>query len=253
MHRNHFKALRIALALTTALSLSACAGIMDRMSYLNKPPALSDIKNPVAQKGYTPVTMPMPQQLATNPNPNALWQPGRQTFFKDQRANKVGDLLTVLITIADQADMENKTQRTRDATENVGMPNFMGLETLFHKVLPHTVDPTNLISTNSASTSTGDGQIQRHETISLKLSGTITQVLPNGNFVLVGSQEVRVNADLRQLTLTGVIRPEDILNNNSISYEKIADARISYGGKGETSDIQIPRYGEQFFDAVSPF
>jgi len=165
----------------------------------------------------------------------------------------VGDILTVLIDIDDEEDMKNKTQRTRSNDESTGLPHLLGLEELPSKVLPGGFDTSNLVSMNSDSTSTGDGTMKRTETIRLKLAAMIVQVLPNGNFVIKGTQEVRVNYDLRQLSIQGVIRPEDILNNNSISYEKVADARVNYGGKGTMSDIQTPRYGDQILDAIMPF
>lgn len=235
------------------LSLSACEGISDRMSRIGKEPPMSAIQNPYNQKGYQPVSLPMPPQEVGNSAPNSLWQPARQTFFKDQRAHKVGDIVTVLINIDDEADMKNKTERTRQGAETAGVPHLLGLESKFGKVLPDAVDPSAMLGINTDSTSTGDGKIKREEDIKLKLAAMVMQVLPNGNFVVKGQQEVRVNFELRELTLQGVIRPEDILNTNSISYDKIAEARISYGGKGTMSDIQQPRYGDQVIDAIFPF
>lgn len=245
--------LTIALSLASVLMLSAC-GMGERVSNIGKPPSMSGIQT-AQNTAHSPelINLPMPSAPAVNTNANSLWQPGRQTFFKDQRAHKVGDILTIYIEIEDEADMKNKTQRQRTGTEQTGLPNFAGLEGYLGKVLPGGVDPSNLVGMNTASNSLGDGKIEREEEISLKLAAMITQVLPNGNFIIRGQQEVRVNYELRELTLDGVIRPEDILNNNSISYEKIAEARISYGGRGQVSEIQQPRYGQQFIDAVFPF
>lgn len=240
-------------SLAAVLSLCACGGIQERMSRIGVEPPLSKIENPYQQSGYQPVSLPMPPQEVATPAPNSLWQPARQTFFKDQRAHKVGDILTVLIDVDDEAEMRNRTQRQRTGEETATLPNLLGLESKLGKILPDAVDPTNLAIAGSESTNVGDGQIRREEEIRLKLAAMIMQVLPNGNFVIQGKQEMRVNYDLRELTLQGVIRPEDILNTNSISYDKIAEARISYGGKGTTSDIQQPRYGQQIFDAIFPF
>lgn len=239
--------------MTALLMLTGCGGMGDRLANIGKPPAISDIQNPYAQEGYKPVSLPMPPQEALNTNQNSLWQPSRQTFFKDQRANKVGDILTILVEIEDEADLENKTSRARTASEEAGIPKILGFETKLGKFLPGAVDPSALTQAESTSNSAGTGKVEREETISLKLAAMITQTLPNGNFVIQGKQEVRVNNEVRELTLRGVIRPEDILNNNSISYEKIAEARISYGGRGHLTDVQAPRYGQQFYDIVFPF
>lgn len=248
------KILRGTVSLTAMLLLTACGGMADRVNAIGKPPEIARIQNPYNTVGYRPVSMPMPPQEAMNSQSNSLWQASRQTFFKDQRANKVGDIVTILINISDSASLSNKTERTREGEEEQGLTNLLGIaETQLSKVLPEAVDPANLAAMNSSSTSTGDGKIGRSEAIKLKLAATVMQVLPNGNFVIQGRQQVRVNYELRDLQLQGIIRPEDVLNNNSISYEKIAEARISYGGKGNISDIQQPRYGQQFFDAVFPF
>ena len=245
--------LTIAVSVAAMMSLSAC-GISDRVANIGKAPTMSGIQTAHNQANSPEmIRLPMPAVSTEKPEANSLWQPGRQTFFKDQRAHKVGDILTVMINIQDEAEMENKTERTRTGTEQIGVPNMLGLESKLGKVLPGAVDPTNLVGTNSDHRTSGDGTIEREEQINLKIAAMITQVLPNGNFIVRGQQEVRVNFELRELTLDGVIRPEDILNNNSISYEKIAEARISYGGRGQGADLQQPRYGQQFIDAVFPF
>lgn len=247
------KILTAAVCLTALLSLTAC-GIGERLGRVGKEPNLTGIENPYNQKGYRPVSLPMPPQDAMNTQSNSLWQASRQTFFKDQRAHKIGDILTVMIDINDTADLKNKTERSREGTEDQGLPNFFGAaESQLDNLFPNAIDPSKLVGLNSSSSTTGDGKIQRGEAIKMKLAAMVMQVLPNGNFVIQGRQQVRVNFELRDLQLQGVIRPEDILNNNAISYEKIAEARITYGGKGNVSDLQQPRYGQQIFDAVFPF
>ena len=247
------KNLKIAGSLVSLMLLSACADMGQKISEINTGPKMAGIENPYQKAGYQPVSLPMPAQEALNTSPNSLWQSSRQTFFKDQRANKVGDILTIVVEIDDEADMENTTTRSRTGSESAGLPALLGFENTLGKILPDEYDPTNAVEVESGSNSKGDGKIEREEEISLKLAAMITQVLPNGNFVIHGKQQVRVNHELRELLIDGVIRPEDILNTNAISYEKIAEARISYGGRGTVSDLQQPRYGQQFYDIVFPF
>jgi flagellar L-ring protein precursor FlgH len=240
------------LCLTAAL-LSGCGDMVARLADVGKEPAMTQIQNPVHAPNYHPVSLPMPQTAMLTPNPNSLWRPGARGFFKDQRASRVGDILTVLISIADSAQLDNSTQRTRDNKENAKANAFLGIEQHLGSVLPKAVDPSNLVDLNSTSNSTGTGTIDRKEAINLKVAAVVTQRLPNGNLVLAGRQEVRVNFEVRQLQIRGVIRPEDITADNTISYEKIAEARISYGGKGQITDVQQPRYGQQVYDILWPF
>lgn len=241
-----------ALVLAASSQLTACANL-DRIGEIGSPPRMTQIDNPVQEPEYKPVSLPMPAPEPDVHEANSLWRSGSRAFFKDQRARRIGDLLTVRIDIDDKAQLSNKTSRKRDATEGAGLPNFLGLESKLDDVLPDAVDPTKLVSANSSTDNSGEGSIGRSEKITLDLAAIVTQTLPNGNLVVQGRQEVRVNSELRELTITGVVRPEDITSGNTISYEKIAEARISYGGRGTITDVQEPRYGQQLYDLVFPF
>lgn len=214
---------------------------------------MTPVENPATMAGAEPVRMPMPMPQVVERNGNSLWQAGSRAFFRDQRAAAVGDILTVLIEIDDRASIDNRTQRSRDNSEDAQLPALLGFESKLGAILPDEVDPNNLTSLGSTSSSSGDGQIERGEKIELKVAGIVTQILPNGNLVIAGRQEVRVNFEVRELAIAGVIRPEDITSQNTISYEKIAEARISYGGRGHLSDVQQPRYGQQLYDIIFPF
>ena len=242
----------LGLMLVTTTMLTAC-GSLDRLANVGQPPAMSKIENPHLQEGYQPVSMPMPAPKMVAKQPNSLWQSDSKTFFKDQRATQVGDILTVLVDIKDEADMENKTERKRNSSENVGLPNFLGYEQALNQVLPTAIDPNNLVGLNSDTNTSGDGKIEREESVKLRLAAVVNQILPNGNMVITGNQEVRVNFEKRILQVTGIIRPQDITIDNTVTYDQIAEARIVYGGQGHITDLQQPRYGQQVYDILMPF
>lgn len=240
------------LALLVGCSLTAC-GSMDRVANIGKPPEMARIENPQLQPGYQPVSMPMPAPQASHMQPNSLWDSNRQAFFKDQRASDVGDILTVLIEISDEAELDNETERSRSSSEGAGLNSLLGYEASLDRILPQAVDNGNLIEAGADSSHNGSGSIGREEDISVTLAAIITQILPNGNFVIQGRQEVRVNFEKRILQVAGIIRPEDISTQNTIGYDQIAEARIIYGGEGQITDVQQPRYGQQLYDIVFPF
>jgi flagellar L-ring protein precursor FlgH len=246
--------LRLTAALLLATALSACNTI-DRLSHVGQEPKLSKIQNPAAAQPN--VTMPMPTPMPVERQANSLWRPGARAFFKDQRATQIGDILTVTINIADTASLSNSTTRTRDNSESADTSNLLGFERRIWERLPGnnnaTLDPTNLVSLGSQSNSTGTGQITRTDTIALRVAAVVTQVMPNGNLVVQGSQEVRVNFETRVLQIAGVIRPQDIQSDNAIAYDRIAEARIAYGGRGQITDMQQPRWGQQVYDILFPF
>ena len=250
---------RFMTSLTNVLAVAAIAAALtgcnalNRLAEIGAKPPLTAIQNPTKAPNYRPVTMPMPRTQAVVHQPNSLWRSGSRAFFKDQRAAKVGDILTVLIEIDDKAEISNKSTRSRDNTEDASANAFFGYESSLSRVLPEAILPGSLIDLDSKTSNEGLGTIVRDETIELKIAAIVSQKLPNGNLVIHGRQEVRVNYETRDLQIAGVIRPEDISSSNTISYEKIAEARIVYGGRGQITDFQQPRYGTQVIDILFPF
>ena len=224
----------------------------DRLANIGRAPALSAIDDPTASPGYKPVRMPMPEPVPVSHAANSLWQQGSRSFFKDQRARQIGDIVTVKVNFKDSADIANETKRARRDSDSMGVPNLFGLETQADKALPG-VNPSALVNATSATSSDGVGSVKRAETLTTNVAAIVTQILPNGNMVLEGKQEVRVNFEVRELIVGGVIRPEDIENDNTIDSTKIAEARLAYGGRGQITDVQQPRYGQQVMDVILPF
>lgn len=248
----HTTCSKIILGVSASLLLSAC-GAAERISSIGAAPEMTKINNPVTQEGYKPVSLPMPMPKQSITQNNSLWASDRQTFFKDLRAKDVGDLITVSIKIKDKAKLDNETERKRTSSETANLTKALGYEGSLNRVLPEAIDPTSLIDGGADSDHKGTGSIDRKEQIEVQLAALITQILPNGNMVISGRQEVRVNFEKRILQIDGVIRPQDISVDNSISYEKIAEARITYGGEGQLTDVQQPRYGQQLYDVIFPF
>lgn len=239
--------LRTTALVACSLSLVAC-GTADRLKNIGKAPELSNIDNPQTMTGYKPVTMPMPEPQPASYSPNSLWRTGSRAFFKDQRAARIGDILTVTVKIEDKAKLENESTRSRSNTETSNLTNFWGLETTMK-----TADPAALVNAGSTTSNDGKGTVDRKETLVTSVAAVVTQILPNGNMVIEGKQEVRVNFELRELVVAGVVRPEDIDSSNTIDSTKIAFARIGYGGRGQITDVQQPRWGQQIYDAIAPW
>jgi flagellar L-ring protein precursor FlgH len=231
-----------------AASLIGC-GTLSRLSEVGRDPKMTPAEDPTKDPKWRPVSMPMPARQPSPSDTSALWRSGSRAFFKDQRAAQVGDIITVLVSMNDAANLKNVTSAARSSAESGGIPNFFGLETM----LPKAVNPSTLISASSSNSNTGTGQIQRTEAVTLRLAGIVIQVLPNGNLVVAASQEFMVNSELRELRVTGVIRPQDIASDNTVLHDRMAEARIAYGGKGQLTDLQRARWGQQMMDILMPF
>ena len=243
-----------APAAAALMLLAGCAGQLD---HLGKPPtmtapgaAVRDVPRPAPARVALAPPPPPPPDTATT---GSLWQAGPSSLFGDRRARRRGDILTVEIRIDDSGEISNTTERSRSGSDSVAIPALFGLPSVAATVLPQGVGLDPAISTDSTSASTGNGSVEREEEIELRLAATVEQVLPNGHLVIRGSQEIRINSELRDLQIAGIVRPEDISRRNVITAEKIADARIVYGGRGQITDLQQPRYGQQIVDLVSPF
>ena len=246
---SHRRRSAISALLLATCALGGCSSI-DRLSQIGEQPKLSAIDNPTTQPGYKPVQMPMPKPEVASYNPNSLWRNGSRAFFKDQRATHVGDLLTVTVNITDKANLSNETQRSRTNSEDSGITDFIGSKTVTQ---PLKILPGRLLTTDSTSSADGKGSVNRTEALQTNVAAVVTQVLPNGNLVVEGKQEIRVNFEIRELVVAGIVRPEDIQSDNTIDSSKIAQARIAYGGRGQITDVQQPRYGQQVMDVLLPF
>jgi flagellar L-ring protein precursor FlgH len=232
--------------------LSACA----TGSPLGRAP---EFNSPRAGQDFTAMmTEGMPRDVLPPAQPSAvamasLWTGDRESLLGDRRAINRGDILTVVIEIDDSAAISNSTDRSRSGSQEMSFPQLFGLPQRLQGRLPEgaTVDPA--VDLGSSSDFNGAGSVSRNEQLELRIAATIVDVLPNGVLEIAGTQEVRVNFELRELLVTGYVRPADISRQNEITYDKIASARISYGGRGQISDMQQPRIGQQAVEAVLPF
>jgi flagellar L-ring protein FlgH len=237
------------LALAVLLPLGACSSVVEAV----KGPELAPVGYPAA---LVPIQQPLVSARVPPPAPasaNSLWRVGAREFFADQRAGRVGDILTVLIDIDDSAKTINSTTTSRTAGVTAGIPHLLGLEQSLGHLLPSAYDPANAIETNSKTANTGAGAVNRSEKISLTIAAVVTAVMPNGNMVIQGTQGVRTNTDVRTLTVAGIVRPEDISSANTIKHTQIAEARISYAGRGDISRVQKTPAGQSLMEKFLPF
>lgn len=259
--------MKLRVVCITGLALLGGCANLDQLGRMGRPPKMSKPEEmampamepslgsprqrPAQLAGQVPVPATALAQPGAAPLPTSasLFRDGAGAFLGDQRAGRVGDILTIRINVADKAEVGNNTTRNRTGSENASVGSLLGLT----KLLPKAIDPTNLASTNSKSQTAGGGSISRSETINMTMSAIVTSVFPNGNLGIRGRQEVRVNNELRELVVSGVVRPQDIARDNSVRHSQIAEARISYGGRGQLTDAQQARWGQQIYDALFPF
>jgi flagellar L-ring protein precursor FlgH len=242
----------LSLIAAASVLASGCVAV-DAARDAVRPPGLNPISTPQPLAGPGVATLPMPDRAnGEAAGVNSLWRAGARAFFRDQRAQDIGDILTVRIQIDDRARVQNQTSRTRSSEDSLGVDALFGLENQIDNILPNAV-PGSLVGASGESSFQGQGQVDRRETVELTLAAMVVDILPNGNLVIAGRQQVLVNAERRDLTVTGIIRPQDVAADNTISNRQIAEARISYGGRGTVSDVQRPRWGQQLTNAVTPW
>ena len=230
----------------TILSAALCGcSAVDRIENIGSAPKMAPLGNPADAK----LVKAIPAMPPITHDNNSLWQPNAKSFFSDPRASRIGDVITVNVSVADSANMQDTTSRSRTNSEGANLTNFFGLE----NPLAKSMNPGNLVNMGSNTSNVGAGTVNRQETINMTLAALVAQVLPNGNLVIDGHQQVRVNNEMRDMQVTGIVRREDITQANSVNLSQIAEARITYGGQGTVSDVQQPRLGSQLFDIIMPW
>jgi flagellar L-ring protein precursor FlgH len=246
----------VALLLMASSALSGCERTLTKLEQVGQQPKVSEIENPQVKPEYKPLTWPTPEAAPPGKQyANSLWQTGSRAFFRDQRAARVGDILKVNIDVNDQAVVNNETEGKRQASDTATMTSLFGLQQKVLNFLPNGKggDPSSILDTSGSVNNKGTGKVTRKDQIKTQVAAIVTQVLPNGNLVIEGKQEIRVNYDVREIGVRGVVRPQDILADNTIDSTQIAEARIVYGGRGQLMEMQQPRWGEQVMETLSPF
>ncbi|MER3352574.1 flagellar basal body L-ring protein FlgH [Roseovarius indicus] len=237
--------LRLATLAGLVVLTSGCTNLSELRDPQTTDMVLDGETMPEVNRISIPMPEPKPVAAPVRAEASSLWGRETKSFFQDKRAKAVGDLLTVKIDIDDEAQLRNATGRSRDGSLNAGNPVALGEQLI--------TPDGDLVDLRSDSSTSSEGQVKRNEKISLRVASTIIKRLPNGNFVIAGRQEVKVNYELRELRIAGIVRPVDINLDNSISYDKIAEARISYGGRGQISSLQRARYGEDILEVILPY
>ena len=236
------------LPFVVVILISACSSTDE----IGKPPTFSPPLETAEHAAMITPALPLRVEETRAVDRASLWSGTRQSLLGDRRALQRGDILTVVIEIDERAEISNSTDRSRSGSENLGVPEFLGFPQRLDSKFPG-ANPDSLVGINSSSNSSGDGSVKRNEKLTLRVAATVVDVLPNGVLSITGSQELRVNFELRELLVTGYVRPADISRQNEITYDKIASARVSYGGRGQITDVQQPRYGQQILDVILPF
>lgn len=237
------------LACVGLVALGGCA----RLDHVGKPPTFTPANETPEHVAMLYQGLPLTTQNQRTVDGSSLWSGSRQSLLGDRRANKQGDILTVVIDLDDEASISNDTSRSRSSAESLEVPHLFGLPQRLDNELPTGASSASAVDVGGRSSSSGSGSVSRSEQLELRVAATVVDVLPNGVLAISGSQELRVNFELRELLVTGYVRPDDISRQNEITYDKIASARVSYGGRGQITDVQQPRYGQQVLDMILPF
>jgi flagellar L-ring protein precursor FlgH len=247
MSRTSKKALTVLTVGT--LLLTGCS----RLSEVGQAPDFTTSANSNELFAMTAISLPVDAQPVATRARASLWNGGPQSLLGDRRASNRGDIMTVVIEIDESAEISNSSARSRSGSEQMSLPSLLGIPERIDGFLPEGASMANAVDATSSSSSGGDGSVRRNEELTLRIAATVVDVLENGILRIEGSQEVRVNFELRELLVSGYVRPEDVSRQNEITYDKIAAARISYGGRGQISDVQQPRIGQQIADIILPF
>lgn len=239
-----------------ACLLSGC--VMERLADVGTGPKISQIQNPTMLEGYTPISMPMPTATSEERHVNSLWQTGSKAFFKDQRAVKIGDIVTVVVALKHKESTSFTPSIDKKSSMNSTVGNLLGLqhpiENLFPKKFKKDEEESkSWLQTSSNPKHSGSGKYDLEDKLDFSVAATVLQILPNGNMVVQGRTEIKLVNEVREIELKGIIRRSDIKSDNSIGHDKVAELRIVYGGRGDITDVGNRPWGTQILDEVMPF
>ncbi len=228
-------------------------GACSPLAQVGKAPDFSPLEGSYQHHAMYSAPFPETADMNAPSDASSLWTATQASLLGDRRASHRGDILTVVIEIDDRAEISNSTGRNRSGSQQMAVPHMLGIPQRLDRELPDGASMGQAIDTSSASSFSGTGSVSRNEKLTLRIAATVVEELPNGVLRIEGQQEVRVNFELRELIITGYVRPADISRQNEVTYDKMAGARVSYGGRGQITDVQQPKYGQQISEILSPF
>lgn len=237
------------LLLLCLIPVAACS----RLDHVGKAPSFTPQTESAERVAMAYAGAPTISAPARTSDNASLWSREKSSLLGDRRALKAGDIMTIVIDFDESAAISNSTSRSRSSSESLGIPQLFGIPQRQDLKLPDGASMADAVDLSGSGSSTGNGAVNRSEQLTLRVAATIIDVMPNGVLAIQGAQEIRVNFEMRELLVSGFVRPEDITRKNEITYDKIASARISYGGRGQITDVQQPRYGQQVLDMILPF
>jgi len=193
----------------------------------------------------------LPKPVADYSN-GSIWQSASASLTDDVKARRKGDIITIVISETASASKEAKTGTSRDSSVSAGMPNMLGLENtgIFKN---NFADLSKIINASTNTKFQGTGSTSRQENLNATITARVLEVLPNGNLMIEGRRNIRVNEEDQIIILEGTVRSRDIAPDNTVNSIYVADARISYSGRGIISDRQSPGWLMNIFDKIWPF
>lgn len=240
---------KVALHLLSFLLLSLMTACVTTQTTAPSPASSAPPVNPMARG---PLPPPPPQSAPELPT-GSLWSNNSGSPFRDIKAARVGDIITITVSEVSNATKTAATTTARTKKYD-GLFNAAGMSA----GSTGTANPVGVVKFGPyegkfGSSFEGSGSTNRTDSMSAYMTATVVDVLPNGNLIIRGSRWTKTNDEMQQTILEGVVRPNDITRNNTVLSQNIADAKIFVVGKGPVAQHQKPGWFLQVVDFLSPF
>jgi flagellar L-ring protein precursor FlgH len=200
-----------------------------------------------------PKALPLPP--SPPPQEGSLWTPKNpRGLLADLRACNVGDIIMVSITENSKAGDEASTSADKTSGVKVGITSLLGLSMpQMNAFKDNNITAENAIEGAVGNTSKGQGKTDRQSTFTTIMSTRVIQILPNNNLVIQGQRQMKINNETEVVSLSGIVRPEDLDTNNTVPSAKVAEARMEISGFGVVSDKQRQGWLTRIIDHIWPW
>ena len=182
----------------------------------------------------------------------SLWQESSRSLVADFRASRVGDLVMVKIDESPEAKGDSETKLDRQSSMSVGAPQLFGFAQAMQKSHPD-LNMSDFLDVMSKTSFDGKGETTRSSRVQAAMAVRVKKALPNGDLFVEGTKVLKVNDEELHIYVSGVVRPEDIAQDNSVRSSVVADAEIEFVGRGVLSDNQSQGWLTRLLSTINPF